>query len=342
MAIVPLDASNADAAFDFLDTMVARRGREHWRWKYGAQPSEGPHGFQWREADGRVLGFIGLMRTALYAGVKQHAAAWFVDWHVVPGDRGVGVGFALLRKAEAAAGILLTLQGSADTRRILPRLGWRESAQPETWVLPLTARFISATAAARIPPWSRRVLAPIAALARPYFRVSPEAAIPSATLIAVERIPAEYDAVWRARAPQFSPTLSRDAAYLNYLCGDYPGGGYVLRMLAREDRLIGHVVWRLDTDRRGYRRGRIVDMLWPRTERDLAARLVQSASWELQRAGADYIDMVISIPELREVLRANRFRRRGHVSIWYHRLPTDAPNPGTWHISFADCDRGYR
>jgi hypothetical protein len=65
-----LDAQASDAVFAFLDqTMVVRgqqgRGREHWRWKYRLRAARPPSAFYWQESDGRVIGFIGLMRTTL-------------------------------------------------------------------------------------------------------------------------------------------------------------------------------------------------------------------------------------------------------------------------------------
>ncbi|HSQ00120.1 MAG TPA: hypothetical protein VL049_23095, partial [Candidatus Dormibacteraeota bacterium] len=140
--ITALEQPIPDDVLAFLDDTVSPRGRRHWQWKYGRGSTDQPAAFYWRDADGRVLGFIGLMHTALHAAGGVHPAAWFVDWYVAPGQPGIGMG--LLRKAEAAAGILLTLQGSADTRQILPRLGWKESTTPVTWVRPLSRRFVAA------------------------------------------------------------------------------------------------------------------------------------------------------------------------------------------------------
>ena len=133
-----------------LEHEVAPRGREHWLWKYRTATAEAESAYYWQEDDGSVLGFIGLMRTALQTSGGRHSAAWFVDWHVRPGAKGVGVGIGLLRKAEASAGVLLTLQGSADTQKILPRLGWKQSSSPTTWLRPLSGRFMSSWLQRRI------------------------------------------------------------------------------------------------------------------------------------------------------------------------------------------------
>jgi hypothetical protein len=338
--IEPLDPRTGGGVFDFLDRVAAPRGREHWEWKYRAPTGE-PAAFYWVEPDGRVLGFIGLMRTTLTASAQQHAAAWFVDWHVIPGDRGVGVGLGLLRKAEAAAGTLLTLQGSADTQRILPRLGWKQSLSAMTWTLPLSARFIAALAARRVPGWLRAV-AHVAGTASAYFHCTQPATPADVALVDTQRLPPEYDRVWEARALEFGPAMRRDSTYINALCADYPDGGFRLQMLTCGPTTVGHLVSRLDSDRRGFRRGRIVDLMWPRADAALAAWLVRAASWQLQEAGADYVECVLSVPELRASLRQRRFRPRGSVPLWYHRLPPAVSEPERWFISFLDCDRAYR
>ena len=342
MPIRALAETVPDALCSFLDGQATPRGERHWRWKYERTPSPLPAGFYWEEADGAVLGFIGMMGSALYGGGAAHPAAWFVDWHVTQGDRGVGVGVGLLRKAEAAAGVLLTLQGSEDTRQILPRLRWRQSLLPTTWVRPLSARYWSEWATQRLPSVLGPLAGAFAGIAATLRR--PRAAAPpaGAALVAVDRLPAEYDAVWTARAAEFAPILLRDSAYLNWLCADYPDGGYRLHLLDWRGGVAGHLILRLDRDRRDRCRGRIVDLLWPRAEAALAAWMVAAAVVELQRAGADYVECVLSRPELAAAARACGFVRRRPVPLWYHRLPAGMDGADDWYITFLDCDRAYR
>jgi len=326
----------------FLDAHVSARGAAHWRWKYRPGPAGEPAGFAWREANGQILGYIGLMWTTLCTATAQHRAAWFVDWHVLPGDRAVGVGFGLLRKAEAAAGVLLTLQGSADTRQILPRLGWKEAAGPQTFVRPLTGRAWAAAATRRLPAPLRPLVAAGAALATPFVRATAPAAPGGARLVPVERFDTAHDAVWAARRTEFAPALRRDSDYLNYFCADYPDGGYRRWVVQQGDAAVGHLITRIDVDRRGLRRGRLVDLLWPRANRALSAWLVAAACRELQNDGTDYVECVASVGDLCGALVAAGFRARRPVPIWYHRLPADAGEPGSWYVTLLDCDRAYR
>lgn len=323
----------------FLDRTVSPRGARHWQWKYGRGSAAAPAAFYWRDGDGRVLGFVGLMRTALLTPTGVHPAAWFVDWYVAPGQPGIGMG--LLRRAEAAAGILLTLQGSADTRQILPRLGWKESAAPVTWLRPLSRRFAGEWLARQVPAALRplaRLAAPLAAAALgPRCAPRPD----GCELVAVDRLPESHDAVGNARAAE-ATAMRRDSDYLNWLCADYPDGGYRLWLVRRRGADVGHLVTRCAPDRRERRRGRIVDAAWPWTDAALGAWLIGAAVAALQGEGADYVECLASTPALGTALAVAGFRRRAPVALWYHRLPAGVPEPDRWHLTLVDCDRAYR
>jgi hypothetical protein len=284
------------------------------------------------------------MRTALVTASGDYPAAWFVDWHVRPGAKGVGVGIGLLRKAEATAGTLLTLQGSADTQRILPKLGWMQSSAPVTWLRPLNGRFLYAWIGQRGATGKLlgRALRPVAPLAQPFLRCVRPAEPADVSLVAVDRFPSSYDTIARARTYELGAAMRRDSDYLNYLCADFPGGGYRRQLLRLGGDTVGHLISRIDGDKNGLRRGRIVDVLWPAARPELAAWMVGRAVADLQEAGADYAECLASMPVLRSALEHSRFRARRPVPIWYHRIAADAPPPDTWHISLLDCDRAYR
>ena len=131
MPIAALEASSPAHVFEFLDRYVSPRGAAHWRWKYQLDaPDAGPRAFYHAHADGTVAGFIGILPTTLHSPANRTRAAWFVDWATRPGEGAVGSGVALLRRAQAATDVLLTLQGSADTQAILPKLKWTMVERP--------------------------------------------------------------------------------------------------------------------------------------------------------------------------------------------------------------------
>jgi len=341
VSIHVFDADAPQSVLAFLEETVSSRGAAHWRWKYRLGAGDPPAAYYWQDPDGRIRGFIGMMHTHLEADSRRVPAAWFVDWHVAPGERSVGVGVGLLRKAEAAAGVLLTLQGSADTRRILPSLGWKESTVPAVFLRPLTRRFVTSRLAPRLPEAVRGVTGAVAGAAALALACRRPTAPMGVELADVKRIPAEYDGVWSARAREFAPLMTRDSDYLNYMCADFPDGGYRIQLVRDAGEIAGHLVVRADVDRDGLRRGRIVDLLWPRKRPQLAAWLLRSACWQLQQEGADYVEAVAAVQDLRAALPRS-FRRRRTLPIWYHRLPNEAPHPDDWYVTFLDCDRAYR
>lgn len=370
MGILALEASSPDAVFEFLETNVSPRGRAHWHWKYQLGHGAPGRAFYHVAPDGSVGGFIGLLPTTLHTRDATARAAWFVDWATRPGEGSVGVGVGLLRRAEAATEVLLTLQGSADTRQILPKLRWRAVERPATWILRLSARSLGERGPARRHAWLRLPAVLLAGVARLAYRV-PEPPPSAFALREVERFPESYDAVWAERRHEFAPLMERTSAQLNFMCADYPDGGYRRFLVlaaqrpvgnaaapeqtaspvpaARQaagsvpagEQVVGHLVLR--TDRKdGYVRGRIIDALWARERPGLVEWLVRQACWVLQECGVDYIECTASASDLERALRAARFRRRHPVPVWYHRLPADVETPDAWFVTYLDCDRAYR
>ena len=282
------------------------------------------------------------MPTALETGGDPLGAAWFVDWHVEPGEKAVGVGLGLLRAAQRTVAAMLTLEGSADTQRILPRLGWQQASAPVTALLPLSRLYITDYARRHVPS-GFAALAPLAGQAgRVWFVPRRPPALAGAQLVDVTRFPSDYDEVWAARCAEFAPAMSRTSQYLNYLCADYPSGGYRLQLARLSNAVVGHLVTFVDHDRTGLQRGRIVDLLWPTEKPALLDWMVASACWQLDEAGVDYVLCTASRGDLKAALDRAHFRVRNTVPIWYHRLPSGTPDPERWHITYLDCDRAYR
>lgn len=341
MPIEALQTTSPPAVFAFLDAHLARRDRAHWIWKYRLDDPARARAFYYTGRDGTVGGFIGTLPTTLHTRDAEVDAAWFVDWATGVGPASVGAGVALLRHAQARTTVLLTLVGSADTRQILPKLRWMCEERPGLWILRLSPRALAASGPVRRRPWLRLPVLALAPLARLYFRVA-DPGTSRFRLRAVERFPADYDAVWAARRPEFAPLMSRASAPLNFMCADFPEGGYTRFLLCERDQVVGHLILRADDTGDGLRRGRIVDALWPRERAGVVEWLVRSACRVFQEQAIDYIECTTSAPDLERALRACHFSRRRAVPIWYHRLPNGIPTPEAWFITYLDCDRAYR
>src|SRR6185295_3832904 len=219
------------------------------------------------------------------------------------------------------------------------KLRWRSVDTPATWL-----RRVSARSMAERGPLRRRGLRSGARLAgsvaASFSRLTPPPASEFA-LEEVSRFPASYDAVWDRRRGEFAPLMERSSTPLNFMCADYPGGGYRCFLVRDAADVAGHLVLRVD-EKNGASRGRIIDALWERARPGLADWLVRQGSWLLQESGVDYIECTASVPDLEQALRACRFRRRHAVPVWYHRLPAGLPAPDAWFITYLDCDRAYR
>lgn len=337
MPIQPLAVDSPDAVFDFLNESGAPHSRAHWAWKYSHSDPALPRAFYSTDRDGRVNGFIGLLLTTLHAGPSVYPAAWFVDWRSAPGAQAVGTGVGLLRAAQRQVEIVLTLQGSADTRRVLPHLGWHQCDTPRTWVRPLSTRYVHTVAAPRLG--LPRQLSSL--LNGTWWRL-PTLEVPGIAIVEVDRIPETYDDVWADRRREFSALMRRDSTYLNQFCANFPEGGYTLALIQRYDRTVGAAIWRCDQDNRGLRRGRIVDIMWPRRDTRVLAATLAHVCRALAAAGADYVECLASVDELGRELAMTHFIAQRPVAIWYHTLPADVPDPKRWYVTLLDCDRAYR
>jgi len=339
--IAALEASSPAHVFEFLDRHVSPRGIAHWRWKYQLDAADAaPRAFYHLQADGSVAGFIGILPTVLHSQANQTRAAWFVDWATRPGEGAVGSGVALLRRAQAATDVLLTLQGSADTQAILPKLRWSMVERPAVWVLRTSARAIAVRGPLRERAWLRGpalLAGSVVARARRVPRVAGAAF----ALEEVERIPTSYDAVWEARRGEFAPLMERTSAQLDFMCGRYPEGGYRAFLVHVDGAVAGHLILRID-EKDDLQRGRIIDALWPRTRAGALEWLVREACGILQEHGVDYIECTASAADLERALAGCRFSRLRPVPVWYHRLPDGAAGPDAWFLTYLDCDRAYR
>ncbi|HEV7732291.1 MAG TPA: hypothetical protein VGR62_09035 [Candidatus Binatia bacterium] len=340
MGIVALDGPPPDALVAFLDASVTPRGPAHWRWKYANGTPDRPSGFYHQTDDGAVTGFIGLMSTTLHLAAGPVAAAWLVDWVSAESQGAIGVGVGLLRKAEAATPLRLTLGGSAVARDIYTKLRWGQVPGAGVWVLRLSARNLATRGPMRRWPVLRPAARLAGSVARLWWRV-PTPRHTGLTLRAAERVPPSYDAVWEARRAEFAPVMDRGSAELNRKFADYPTGGYRILLVEHGGRTVGHVVVRSD-ETHGFRRGRIVDLLWPRGDAVMAVALVHEAAWLLQEAGVDYIECTASVPELDAALRARRFTRVQTLPLFYRRPPKEVGEPQGWYVTYLDCDRAYR
>jgi hypothetical protein len=98
------------------------------RWKYFSPHPDwnGPRSYVVKKAEA-IVGHGGIWPLRLAGANAELNAIHLIDW--AASRTATGVGVLLLRKLAGLADLLLTIGGSEDTQKILPRLGYRQSGE---------------------------------------------------------------------------------------------------------------------------------------------------------------------------------------------------------------------
>lgn len=102
-----------------------------------------------------------------------------------------------------------------------------------------------------------------------------------------------FDEFWQEIATGYAAIGRRDAAVLNWRYRQQPLNDYAVLADRRGGRLRGYVVFRC-FETRGWRRGRIVDLVTNRGDAETACGLVAAALSALKRRGADRVDLYLA------------------------------------------------
>jgi hypothetical protein len=127
---VPIQASEQQELVQFLvKSFRAEPGLNSFRpevihWKYFTHHLEweGPRSLAIRQ-EGSIVAHGGVWPVRLVTPQAEIKAIHLIDW--AASRSAVGAGVHLLRKVAGLADVLLTVGGSADTRNLLPKLGYR-------------------------------------------------------------------------------------------------------------------------------------------------------------------------------------------------------------------------
>lgn len=122
----------------YLEADASRPGftADDVRWKYWVTSAEGEGSRSFvLERDHRFEAHCALLPVHLVSDRGALHMAHFSDWAADPLSLGAGV--RLLKKAAARVDALCAVGGSADTRKILPLMGFRPAGERATFVRPL-------------------------------------------------------------------------------------------------------------------------------------------------------------------------------------------------------------
>lgn len=147
IVVRPLDRD----LYDSFDRLVARVWEQTWpvdvhreitQWRYHQQPAGHitwvacVNGECVAMLDSRVRPYLLYNRRVM---IRETA-----DWYAMPEHRRYGLGLTMLSKLRSYPEPVLVIGGSNMTRGILGRLRWRELPQVQSYVLPVTARGLTA------------------------------------------------------------------------------------------------------------------------------------------------------------------------------------------------------
>lgn len=314
----------ADAPFAAADVL---------RWKAldPAARDGVPRSFVARDAQGAIVGHVGLTLTAWRVGgaATEVPTLHLIDWLGSPAH--LGLGTRLMRRAHALAPTQYVLGASGDARRVIARAGYATMPPVPVYRRVLRPRWRGPGPGGRALARAGRDLLRLA-LARP---ARPAQAL---TLQPVTRFGVEVEAI-TAGAPADLLFTGRHAGTLNWLL-DYPRGGPLGYLVRQGDTAIGFAVVNLLPAPDGGRVGKVADLFLASAEPTLWHAGFDALATELRQRGADTVVACGSTPWAQAGLSRAGFRPAYALDLFVRdrdgRLPCA---PGTvWHLGFLEAD----
>jgi GNAT superfamily N-acetyltransferase len=276
----------------------------------------------------RLVGLCAFMPFNLVAHGTVHPAAWLVDFFVLPGCQGRGVGSRLTRAVQDRFAATASLSQTEMAYRVFQKLGWRDRMPLTLYMHPLPRRWM-----VRPPAGEYRVETS-----------SVESAGGSA---------AALDALWSRLQGSYPVMARRTGAEVLARYAAQGARRYQLLRCHTPHSCAGYMVVRPVqpmSDGALPRDGLIVDYLVPPGEPAVFQALLHEAVSSLIEAGVRRIYCLSTVPACRRVLAWHGFlspstpvlgrRLRGNTK-WLTfttaagSLPAD---PASWHLTLGDCD----
>jgi hypothetical protein len=282
--------------------------------------------------DGECLAMVtALARPYRVGGVTREVRESF-DWYCLPRYRGSGLGVRVLRRLMEDPEPVVVIGGSADTRELLPKLGFQVPDALVPYTLPLGPGRLSEVLAerAKIPPLLTRAGF---ALLRPLVAPRRRPRSDGARALAVSGLGPEIEALYRAGRYGVVPEWR--VPMLRWFGAGFPGIGQVVSLyFVRGEALLGFSLLRIHPTPSGSA-AQLVDLFAPQPDVELFRWMVSETACVAAGFAADVLTAFSTSPELGLALRRNRFRRGEALPIhWYDRAQQALPAPlffgGQW------------
>ena len=322
--IVPFRPELLDAVARFSEQVWRRpRSTAFLRWRYLDHPD---HHAYLALREGRCLAMLDAFRRPYRVGDRSLLVSDCFDWYCLPELRRAGLGVRVLQRMMEDAEPVVVTGGTADTRNLLPRMGFQIPATVTGFGLMLGAESAADAIArrSRLPraigrlafAMSRPLLAPRVRDAPPRARVETPATLPAEALALDPRPDG------RGSAPLWT------TAYLAWLAAGEPAlGRFIPIVFSVAEALAGWALLRIFESPTG-RGAALLDLRAREPSAALYTWMVSEVAVRAADFGPGLLTAGTSCPHLESGLRANRFRAIGSDPIHYRSrdgAPLEAP-----------------
>ncbi len=303
----------------------AERCAQRWQWQYhGTRGCNNCQSFiQVVEADEAIVGHIGAFPLSLRIGAKRFEVLCPGGFAVEPEHRFVV--FELLKNLVAKNSIILGTGWSEAASKLFRRYGAETLPLSEVrYVYPL--RHVGATQRElrqRLPAsfrwmgnrWAAAMTAPFLDRRRGRKSKPLPRLAGSGDLRPISRFGEEYDELWRYASRQFTVSLDKNAAYMNWRYIDCPTTSHLCYGQYDDDsNLVGVVIACRRTHRDVAQRpcgedGEIVELIVRDPDRQTVEQMVVPIMERLNRRGVDAIATMGLQPRLHPILEEIGFER---------------------------------
>lgn len=338
--------------FDFQQVAYPTRRVDwiapRWRWMFVDSAQRlgiSPMVWLYRNASG-IVAHQGAIPVKLKVGSQEHITGWFVETMALETVRGKAIGPMVIQKALEDLPFNLSLGQTAQMRAIQLAMGWQQVTPLEIYTLILNPRRVLA---AKIGPWIARDSAALglAALQLGKRTVGRRRLRWQATVREIARFDCTHDALWCEVEHEYQCVVVRDASYLNWKYVEQPGQNFLRLEIQRDGKVVAIAVVLLIEPGPSYpyRRGILVDMVVPASDRDVVWALLDSVRRVCQQHAVDALICHLISHQLRKPLTSFGFFPKeptrfllvatGGVSRDVSHLVL---SPDAWFITLGDSD----
>jgi short-subunit dehydrogenase/acyl carrier protein len=315
---------------------------QRWDWMFqksaqrlGASPAV------WLARDrGQIIGHMGSQFTTLKTPGGQIIVPWFVDTMVLEQYRQRGIGSQILLQAEEDMPMALSLGQTAEIRRILDSLGWKQICPLHIHTFMIRPDRVMR---GKLPMGVHRLAAAYLGFSRARRKALHASRSKELEVRRIQRFDSRHDAIWEQMSRGVSCLAVRDSSYLNWKYVDQPGQRFECWEVFLSKRLLGVFVTKTEEPNAvyAYRRSNWVDMVCA-MEPETIDTVIHGCIFSSEKHGADAISIHLTHRLIEERLLAQGFFARQETRYLYASRGLTESVPGLvdfdWLVNQGDSD----